>query len=320
MSGTTIQKHKPRFLNLVGDRSPETVYNYTDVGVHFKLDESNGHLYSDEGYLLLRDVKMVSPIKNNPRKAVAQVKKDVFWMGETIKNYEVVSDDSGELVGVYKIASDRDVKFDTDYEPIDFLPIPEYKKFRETMDNIEGSERPYLSVQKDQWVWRQDVRDMNSCVCSAHDCENRADIRVHAEDGRSIGRYMVGESTVNNYCRYCMDIDPEMSLVESYHRRDVEHVNIDDGYRVIAEDESSSLHMIVSVSAEGSINDSLGEYFLTVELVRGDTGHLVDRETLTVHRSSPKKAAERAVELYQSFWSRIHEPSLSFKLIKSRTI
>lgn len=304
----------------------ESVSNYTDVGLHFRFDADNNTLYSKEGYFLLKDVKTVCPVRNHPRKAVAKVMLNTLGAVEKIKKFEVLTDNSGELIAVYEVGSDRELTLNDEHEPVDFLPIPEYKAFHETMDEIQDSQRPMLRVQKDRWVWREDVRDSDECTCSTFRCKNDADVKVHAENGRSFAGYMInsGDSTANNYCRYCMDLDPNTEFVKSYYREDtedeLEKVSPDSGYRMIAEDDDRNFRMVVSVSPEDSCKNGQNEYFVTVELVRYDTGNLVDRETPTIYKYDPEEAARRAVELYESFWSGIHASSLSFSLTESRPI
>lgn len=328
MSESIVQDlHDAKRSRPLETKDPETVSHYKDVGLHFKFDTENNTLYSKEGYFLLKNVRIVCPIKNHPRKAVAKVNINSFGSVKKFGKFEILTDNSGELVAVYKVGSDRRLSLNDEYEPVNFLPIPEYKAFHQTMDEIQDSERPFLRIQKGRWVWREDVRESEEHVCSTFNCKNDADIRVHIENGRSFCGYMISSSdtTTNQYCRYCMDLDPDTEFIESYYREgeteeELEKVSPDSGYRMIAEDKEKNFRMVVSVSSEDSVKNGLNEYFVTVELVRYDTGNLIDRETPTIYQSNPREAAGRAVDLYESFWSGIHASSLSFSLAESKFI
>lgn len=89
------------------------------------------------------------------------------------------------------------------------------------------------------------------------------------------------------------------------------------GYREILKDKSSDIYCVLSVSKENK-----NEHFVTVELVTGDprtsSGQLMERETPTLNQDTLEESANRAKELYESFWSSDKYGTLSFKTIDSK--
>jgi len=276
-------------------------------------------VFSPQGYLLANDLRWVKPVEDDPYRFIGQRKYGAIL--------EVVTTPSFEPHRVFALSksermnalSTQDYDKTDRFEPVFLLSAPAYAEYQRILEQASNSNKPSWSrfttgIKRTTYLEELSDAEQEACeFCGKDDLQTV--IRKHAWKGRVLFGSIVSthEHIINDYCPRCLDIrpDPEDELeylsssksaldANSPSSRNRIMLEEEAFYRVLTVTEDSSYGAVFTATEDP---DNPEKYLVTCELTDGGTGYyLIEREEPSLKADSPKEAAEKCVDIYESYW------------------